>query len=104
MRRDPSSQSLAELVRLHGELDDLDRFGCEPEPSDVADPSQALATVERMQGELAKVRASITAPAAPLSIGERAAASHHVQVIAASLGVLHKAYRRIAPSTLAVEG
>jgi hypothetical protein len=96
MRPAPSSDPIAELVRLHGELDHLDRFGCDPAPSDAADPVLALATVERMRGELAKVRASISAPLAPLSIGERAAASHHVQVIAASLGILQKAYRKIS--------
>lgn len=70
-----------------------------PDPSRnpaVAPNAEALATVESLQAQLASLRQSISDPTAKLSIGERAAAAHHVQVIAGSLGVLHSAFRRIA--------
>lgn len=64
-------------------------------PSDSADLKAALASVEKIQQELASVRQTITASMSPLSMGERAAASHHLAVIAAGLGLLHKAFRLI---------
>jgi len=48
--------------------------------------------IEHMQEDLAKLRKYIVEPG-PLSIGERAATAHHIQVIAASLGILHNALR-----------
>ena len=96
METDPSLSPLHQLSNLHREIDPLEGFGCEPEPTDCADPTQALASVERLQRELGFVRLGIMAPSAPVTMGERAALSHHVQVIDASLRLLHDSFLRIA--------
>jgi hypothetical protein len=96
METDPSLSPLHQLSSLHREINPLDCSGQGPEPADCAAPAEALASVERLQRELGFVRLGIMAPSAPVTMGERAVLSHHVQVIDASLRLLHNALRRNA--------
>lgn len=55
---------------------------------------QLIASVERMQDELAGLRALVVQPTAPLSMGDRAQAAETIRTAAASLGNLQRTLRR----------
>ena len=56
--------------------------------------AELFASVERMQDELASLRALVVQPTAPLSMGDRAQASETIRTAAASLGNLKRTLRR----------
>ena len=72
------------------------RSGSPPIPAECADPSAALATIERLQADLGALREGVKSTSAPLKMSERAGIAQHIQVIAGSLGCLHKAFRQIS--------
>ena len=53
-----------------------------------------IASVERMQDELASLRALVVQPTAPLSMGDRLQATETIKAAAASLGTLKRTLRR----------
>ena len=55
---------------------------------------QLIASVERMQDELAGLRALVALPTAPLSMGDRVQATDTIRTAAASLGNLKRTLRR----------
>jgi hypothetical protein len=56
--------------------------------------AELIASVERMQDELAGLRALVVQPTAPLSMGDRAEATETIRTAAASLGNLGRTQRR----------